>query len=203
MTRTIAWWQVLRAVLVLGWVVWAALTWWVAPREVGLEQAQRDVATGRVVEYSLGSGWRTERSLLWPSRPVLEAGAEDRIFLWETPDGRQFYTETDAGLLQAATRLSGDSASLLPRLVTGLAVAGVVVALWALVSAPDPATGTKWFWWWILALVPFGLGLLWWLARERPWARGVAPRDRRRRWYAGVGWGILAGLAVSVIPLPG
>ncbi|MEV4642533.1 hypothetical protein AB0J80_34840 [Actinoplanes sp. NPDC049548] len=199
MTRTkIAWWQLLRIALIVGWITWAALTWWTTPREASLAHARQDIAADRVVDYQWGSEWRKDSSLLWPSNPVLESGAHDRIFLWETPDGRSYYTDGDDALHQATTALNGHHGSALPTIASGLAIAGVLLTLWALLST-DPVTGTKWFWFWILTLLPFGVGLLWWLARERPWARDVRPREKRHRWYAGIGYSFLAGLGLSIV----
>ncbi|MEV8508040.1 hypothetical protein AB0368_24920 [Actinoplanes sp. NPDC051475] len=193
--RKIAWWQLLRIALVVGWIVWAALMWWTIPREASVAHARQDIAANRVVEYTWGSEWRTDH-VPW-SPPVLEQGSHDQIFLWQTPDGHSYYTDGDADLRQAATTVSGHSASVLPRIVTGLAIAGALITLWALVST-DPVTGTKWFWFWILTLLPMGVGLFWWLARERPWAREVVPREKRHRWYAGIGYSFLAGLALTL-----
>jgi hypothetical protein len=193
--RKIDWWQPLRIALVVGWVLWAALTWWTTPREASLAHARQDVAANRVVEFTWGDEWRTDNVPWTP--PVLDSGADNRIFLWQTPDGRSYYTDGDDALRQAAARTAGTSASVLPRIATGLAIAGVLLTLWALVST-DPVTGTKWFWFWILTLLPMGLGLLWWLARERPWARDVTPREKRHRWYAGFGYAFLVGFALTI-----
>ncbi|MFI7597373.1 hypothetical protein [Actinoplanes sp. NPDC049681] len=193
--RNIAWWQLLRIALVVGWIMWAALMWWTTPREASLAHARQDVAADRVVEYSWGSEWRTDHVPWTP--PVLEDGSDDRIFLWETPDGHSYYTDGDDALHAAAEKSNGRSESVLPRTMTGLAIAGTLITLWALLST-DPVTGTKWFWFWILTLLPMGVGLLWWLARERPWARDVAPREKRHRWYAGIGYSFLVGLVLSI-----
>jgi hypothetical protein len=81
----------------------------------------------------------------------------------------------------------------------GLFIAGSVLFLWALVSATDPVIGTKWFWFWFVPAAPLGLGLLWWLARERPWSPRAPGREKRLTGWVGVGLGFLSGLAVSLL----
>jgi hypothetical protein len=61
-----------------------------------------------------------------------------------------------------------------PALLTYLSLALVLVGLGVLLAGPAPVTGSRWYWFW-LGGVPFGLGLLYWLARERPWADPTPP----------------------------
>ncbi|MFI2713418.1 hypothetical protein ACH495_25170 [Micromonospora sp. NPDC018662] len=68
--------------------------------------------------------------------------------------------------------------------------------LLTLVAGPPPVLGTRWYWFWI-GLLPFGLGVLAWAYRERWRADVPAARPRRTGW-AGVGWFIVGGIAVSV-----
>ncbi|GAA3345179.1 hypothetical protein GCM10020358_51240 [Amorphoplanes nipponensis] len=228
---TISWWQVLRVALVVGWVAWACLTWWSAPREATVEQARADIAAGRLTYYEWGNGWEHD------SGPVsaFPSGLEQQdgpgpMLLWRTTDGRRHYTTVDNdsvdgeppaedGTLYSrpeATRLDQELQAYEPRrpadppvetVQVGLLIAGTLLVLWALVSAPDPVTGTKWFWFWLVSGVPLGLGMLWWLARERPWRPRAEPRfgppgrENRLRWWAGIGIGILAGFAVSLAVL--
>ncbi|MFI7544933.1 hypothetical protein [Actinoplanes sp. NPDC049599] len=216
----ISWWQVLRVVLVLGWVAWAALTWWMAPRESTAAQARADIAAQRLTYYEWGDGWQNDGGLVSPFPAGLEQwGGPGPMLLWHTTDGRRHFTTIDEPTAAATgvvgTLLSGPEATALDQELQayetrrpadpptgavqgGLLIAGSVLFLWALVSAAEPVTGTKWFWFWLVSGVPLGLGLLWWLARERPWSSRAAEREPRLRWWAGIGIGILAGLVVSL-----
>ena len=64
-----AWWSLLRVVLVVLWVGWAAATWWSAPRSATVAQARADLSAGRMASYE----W-AELSLL--AAQVLLAHAE-------------------------------------------------------------------------------------------------------------------------------
>jgi hypothetical protein len=224
-----AWWQALRVALVLGWVAWAGVTWWSAPRESTAAQARADSAAGRLSYHEWGDGWLNSGGLV-SSFPVrLESGGGPML-LWHTTDGRRHYTTVDEApiandpLTVDDTSAPSPEADALTRelqaqearrpadpplgaIQAGLPIAGSVLVLWALVSAADPVTGTKWFWFWLVAGVPLGLGLLWWLARERPWSSRATPRpgppdrDNRLKWWAGIGIGILARLGISLLLL--
>jgi hypothetical protein len=144
--------------------------------------------------------------------------APGRMLLWHTTDGRQHYTTVDLPVLYEglppeeppgpeAEALDGALRAYEARrpadppigaVRTALLVAGSVLFLWALVSAADPVTGTRWFWFWLVSIAPGGLGLLWWLARERPWSPRAPAREKRRKWWAGIGIAVVAGLAVSL-----
>jgi hypothetical protein len=225
----VSWWQVLRVVLVLGWVAWACVTWWMAPRESTPEQARADIAAGRLTYYEWGDGWQHDgRGVVSPFPAGLEAwGGPGPTLLWHTTDGRRHFATVDNPSVggepasEDGTLLSGPEANALDRelqayesrrpvdppvgaIQAGLLIAGGVLFLWALVSATDPVTGTKWFWFWLVSGVPLGLGLLWWLARERPWSPRAEPRTdalgepRPLKWWAGMGIAILAGFGVSL-----
>jgi hypothetical protein len=221
----VSWWQVLRVALVVGWVAWAVLSWWATPRAGTLDEARADLTGGRVTSYEWGRSWSDTTGLFSPGGARLEsAGTDGPIFLWNTGDGRQHYLTVTGGVpaevvdpaaqprpvspegesLAAALRTfdAGRSPEPWPvsSVIYGLSVAGVVLFLWALVSASaPPVTGTRWFWFWLAGLAPFGLGLLWWLARERPWSSRAPVREKRLRWWAGLGFGILASLVVGVV----
>ena len=81
--------------------------------------------------------------------------------------------------------------------ILGLAFLGV------LVIGPAPALGTRWFWWWVVVLTPYGLGLLFWLARDRPWARPAEPAGPRARdrGLLGLITGFLAAIVINVLLL--
>lgn len=219
--------------MVVLWVAWAALSWWTTPREVDVAQARADLAAGRVASFEWGDSW-DHTGGYWAGRPQLRgSGAPDRVFAWWTPSWRVNYVvleglpttidgsaSSDGG---AQPRYSGPQAAALARAVESAApeagwsgragepaVVGVTLllgflAVSILVLGPAPVRGTRWFWFWLGAGVPFGLGLLCWLAWEHPWSRTAQPpttqpaRDTRLRWYVGIGLAFLAGLAISLV----
>lgn len=125
---------------------------------------------------------------------------EENTTFYSGPEAEALNTELRA---HQARGLAGE----LPvrAVLAGLFLAGTVLFLWALVSATDPVFGTKWFWFWLITGVPLGIGLPWWLYWERPWSARAKPRfgplgdDRRLRWWAGLGIGLLSGVLVSLI----
>ena len=202
-----SWWQVLRVLVVLGWVAWAGLTWWMNPRESDAAHARSDIAAGRLSYYEWGNGWRNDGGLVRPFPAGLERSAGlGPMLLWYTTDGRRHYATiaepaAEAGALDQELNAYESRRPTDPptgAVQTGLLIAGSVLFLWALVSAADPVTGTKWFWFWLVTGVPLGLGLLWWLARERPWSSRAPVREKRLNGWTGFGLGLLGALVVSL-----
>ncbi len=136
-----------------------------------------------------------DRRTPWFGTADLESsGRLGPLFAWRTPDGRVWWTDTTyfdqvtiigtahemsydgpgavafAEQLQAAGLAAGRSGVLQPigQVVAGTGFAAAVVVIGVLLAGPAPVLGTRWFWFWLICLVPFGLGILWWLARERP-----------------------------------
>ncbi|MET8837101.1 hypothetical protein ABZV78_24745 [Micromonospora sp. NPDC004540] len=191
----------------LCWLVWAALAWWSAPRAADEAELERDLAAGRVVTMARADGWQAGAT--WGRRPEPRYGEGAWMLVWTRPDGQIRWAsvpvedpETDTDPLtdpraRDATTHYGDT------LADALANAAGLLALtigagWLLmlVAGPPPVAGTRWFWFWI-GLLPFGLGVLAWLHRER-W-RGDVPAARpRRSGWAGLGWLLLGGLLLSV-----
>jgi hypothetical protein len=216
----VSWWQVLRVALVLGWVAWAGITWWSAPGESSAAQARADMATGRLAYFEWGDRWDNSSGRFNPFQSDLQsAGGPGPVLLWHTTDGRQHYATVDdggAGTPTSTTFSSGPEAEALDAelwaydarglpaevpigaIQSGLLIAGSVLFLWALVSATDPVIGTKWFWFWFISGVPLGLGLFWWLARERPWSPRSPGRAKRLNGWLGFGLGMLGTLVVSL-----
>ncbi|WP_141714786.1 hypothetical protein [Micromonospora mirobrigensis] len=221
------WWQALRILLVVGWVAWAAFAWWSAPREAGTARARSDLSTGRLVSYEWAGGWSSDNGWSWTDRVEPRfSGRSGPLFIWRTTDWRVHYAQFDRGSIgpvpsepfdavrysgpeAAAFDLAVQSANLQPRWsgvdvpppLRALPTLLLLTTLAVLVLGPAPARGTRWCWLWVLTGVPFGLGLLWWLARERPWSPAEPPapdpsgRDPRDRWYVG----LLAGIATSIV----
>jgi hypothetical protein len=78
-----------------------------------------------------------------------------------------------------------------------------LIALWVLITGPQPRHATKWAAFWLLGLAG-GLGLLWILVREAPWSRRTAaepeppPGPWPARWTGG--WTFLVvALATGVL----
>ncbi len=61
----------------------------------------------------------------------------------------------------------------------------MLLVVWLLVHGPQPRRFTKWGWFWLIAVLPAGIGAVWYLLREAPWgARASAwpalgPRQTR------------------------
>jgi len=194
------WWSLLRSALVLLWVLWAALSWWMTPRESTVMQARADLAAGRMVSHQWADAWNDENAWHWADPTNLESSGEPGpLFVWWTPDRRVHYAVVEEGLGSSGgggapaddtvdgQTYSGPEAASLARAIrdagpgtrwggfyqppaTGAGGLLDLLALAVLVLGPAPATGTRWYWFWLGAIVPFGLGLLFWLARERPWS---------------------------------
>lgn len=225
-----SWWVVLRVALITSWTVWAVMAWWSAPRPAEVEQARADIAAGDVAAYQWADSWERPAASSWGSVPTLRSSGQDGpLFVWRKPDGRTYYvvladaastedlyfggtpeppgpqTESLAGAVRASVLDSGrplagevqpDSRFLAP--VLGL------LCLAILIGGPAPAIGTRWYWFWISAGVPFGLGVLAWLLVERPWSRRViSPSepgvDKRYRGLTGFLISVAASIAVSLL----
>lgn len=228
-------WSVLRIALIVLWVAWAALSWWHTPREATVAQARADLAAGRVTQLEWGDSWRNNGWGWIRPPELWSDGDHGPLFAWRTPDQRVHYAMLDAvprsatsfpatsdtnqgpsytGLEAASLGQAVTSAGLDPvgpgigttaPPLTLVAVLLGLATLVGLLSGPAPVTGTRWFWWWLVWGVPFGLGLLYWLARERPWSTTAQPppgplgRDPRRRWYLGIATSIVTGILGSLL----
>jgi hypothetical protein len=49
-----------------------------------------------------------------------------------------------------------------------------LITLAAIIGGPAPVRGTRFYWFWV-ALLPYGLGVLFWLITERPWSSRPGP----------------------------
>lgn len=230
--RTWRWWGLLRVALVLLWLFVATMNWWTAPRKQTYDQAGVALSAGHVTAYQWGDRWDADSPRLWLSGFALRSsGTLGLLFVWRTSDGRVYWIHTNdydqvtntgkvdedgysgAGAVAVAENIQ--AAGLEHRngdvepyggvlnwagLVLGLVAVGAVVA------GPTPARGTRWYWFWLVYITPFGLGLLFWLARDRPWSRSAAPSvfggpERRRRGAVGLGVGIIAAILISILQL--
>jgi hypothetical protein len=219
-------WGIARAGLVLVWVVAAGLSWWTAPQEAGYDQARQDLAGGRVAAYQWGDRWDDGNAQRWFGSPALASsgGTLGPLFVWRTTAGRVHWV--DAGRFDGVDavpdgRYSGPGAAALARDAEARGVGGqALVGSWSsaviawsgavlgltflgvVIWGPAPVRGTRWFWFWVAALAPYGLGLLFWLARDRPWARSATSDGRPRdRGPAGFAIGFLSTILVSIVLL--
>ncbi len=211
------WGRVFLLTMVLGWVAWAVLAWWAAPRESDVGQLARDVAAGRVVTVQRGDGWQRPGAF-WGATPNLRPGPRGPTLAWSLPDGRIRYADVgvplgdpqptpdgpDGRLARVAETWPSTSAPAHRIAAAAEVLAAVVVLGWlaVLVVGPDPVVGTRWFWFWLGSL-PFGVGVLAWLYRERwraPYPRSGAgsPAVARRSGWVGLGWTLLASLGLSL-----
>lgn len=246
--RTWRWWDVLRLALVVLWLLAAVLAWWTAPRKQSYDQAKADVAAGRVTAYQWGDRWDGDDPGPWFGVSALQsAGTLGPLFAWRTPDGQVRWTDTvdfdevtttgavddksysGAGAVGIAQELraaglehrGGDVDSPGP-VVAGIGFVLAAIFLGTVVAGPAPVLGTRWFWFWLVSLAPLGLGLLFWLARDRPWSRSAVPApavpapavpapaapapaagraERRDRGILGFAIGVLAAILISILLL--
>jgi hypothetical protein len=230
---TVAAWPQIRTASRLGlallWIVWAGLAWWTAPRVDTVEQLRADAAADRIVAYQWADSF-VDTSALWFAqvRFTLTGSSEPagRLIIWRTGFGRVHYTQVDtigpgvSGLAQPGSAGPGRQTqaqqlqAVVPRDRAGAAVpyaAGVIAAVLVLISllillrAPAPALGTRWFWFFV-GLAPFGLGLLVWLATERPWREPEPPpldlktgKPKRYGGPTGLVLMLVAGIVVSIL----
>ncbi|GAB1691857.1 hypothetical protein [Krasilnikovia sp. M28-CT-15] len=228
--RTWPWWAVLRIAVVVLWLLAAATAWWTAPRQQSYQQARADVAAGRVAEHQWGDRWDGDTRRWFGDPTLLSSGTLGPLFAWRTPDGRWHWTDTDtygevrvadadektyagpgaAALAQdlRAADLEGTSGDVAQTpVITWMEVLLAVVFLGVLVAGPAPRRGTRWYWFWVVTFVPYGLGLLFWTTREHPWARSAAvdtapgaerPRDSG---FRGLAVGILSAIVIGLVML--
>lgn len=91
--------------------------------------------------------------------PVLNAVADELAL---TPGGAELYT----------VRFGSQ-----PAFVPLVTLALWLIVLGTLIHGPQPRWITKWGWFWLLFLTPYGLGLLALLALDAPWSRAASRLD--------------------------
>jgi hypothetical protein len=197
----------LRLGLALLWLVWAVSAWWTAPRVATVERALADAAADQVVGYQWAESFRdVDSGSLWlaPAQLAVATDAPSPLIVWRTGFGRAHYAPVDpsprrspqAQLLGTAFPASrnGEPISHLPSLV---AVAIALVCFLILIQGPAPGLGTRWFWFWLGGL-PFGLGVLLWLAAERPWTEPEPPSPDKKTGQP-KRYSALTGLALVIV----
>jgi hypothetical protein len=211
--------------------VWVVLAWWTAPRSATVERAQADIAAGKVAVYEWGQSWERFPVFSWGFTVNLRAAGDGGpLFVWRTPDWRTHYADLDDGFAQPDDIFSADMDDRLSPeaeavratvrssvLATGGPLAGEVsskalylatvvglVCLAILIAGPAPVIGTRWYWFWINAGIPLGLGTLAWLILERPWSARVAQPsepgvEKRDRGYVGFLVAVVAAIALTAL----
>jgi hypothetical protein len=209
---------VARVLVLLLWVIGAALTWWTAPREVGYDRALAAVSGGEVRAYQWGNNWEDGGSR-WFEAPWLEsAGESGPWFTWRAGDYRVYWTDTTlapvdqtfedvngiphaGGAAPIARQLDiGTTTNLIPwrGWLQGLSVVLALTFLVVLIAGPAPVLGTRWYWFWIVALIPHALGMVFWVLRDRPWSPAENAGDRDRGWF-GLVTAILANFVITLV----
>ncbi|MFG1919268.1 hypothetical protein [Micromonospora sp. NPDC048898] len=208
----------LRWGLALLWVLWAALAWWVEPRESTEAQLDRDLAGGRVVTFQRADGW-ADNGAYWGSRPDPRSSAHGWMLVWTVPNGQTRYAMVGPPAAQsypagpdssvdgrpdarlAAVADPWGTAGAPAHRIAGAAqlLAVVLPLLWLgrLIGGAPPLVGTRWFWFWI-GLLPFGLGVLAWSYREL-WRPPPAPAADRGSGWRGLGWLVFAGIGLTML----
>ncbi|MEV4482113.1 hypothetical protein [Micromonospora coxensis] len=205
---------VLCAVLLVGWLLWAVSAWWASPRPVDATWLDRDLAAGRVVGWERAQGWIDDGVFLGGLAQA-RTDRQGTMIVWTTPAGQTRAVDLAADgtgpgspLDRYTARLTairapggdpGAPARVLSVAVPGLAVAVGLAWLVALVSGAPPRHGTRWFWFWLGLLPPFGLGVLAWLYVEC-W-RPPTGRVDRHSGLLGLAWGFAVGLVLSVLTI--
>ncbi|MFC3502996.1 hypothetical protein ACFOOK_18705 [Micromonospora krabiensis] len=197
--------------LLLLWLLWAGLAWWSAPREVPVDELDRDLAAGRVITFQRTDGWNDDA--LWGDAPEPRYGADQGgVVAWTLPNGQVRYTydggpqgwsdpgpsARDARLTATAQvwRADGAPAHRVSDAAVLTAMAIGLIWLFVLVNGRPPRVGTRWYWFWV-GLLPFGVGVLAWVYRER-WRPAPERAARHSGW-----WGlcvlILGAIGLSVL----
>lgn len=91
--------------------------------------------------------------------PVLDVVADELAL---TPEGSELYT----------VRFGSQ-----PAFVLWVTLAVWLIVLGTLIHGPQPRRITKWGWFWLLFLTPYGLGFLALLALDAPWSRAASRLD--------------------------
>lgn len=220
--------RALPAALLAGWLVWAALAWWTAPRAADEAGLERDLAAGRVLTLTRADGW--DDSGPWGRRPEPRYASGGSTVVWARPDGQFRYAyvsppaPADAEITDTGPEPDPDASSWPdpqadpladPRArdatthlgdtradalaTTAATIALVLGAGWLLTLLAGPPPVLGTRWYWFwIGLLPLGVGVLAWAYRECWRADAPATRPRRSGW-SGLGWWIVGGIGVSLV----
>ncbi len=218
-----------RAALLVLWVGWATLAWWSAPRPADVAQIDRDIAAGAVRSVVTANGWDSDNQF-WITFSAARVSPNGSLIVWTTASGQTRYaapglpahsrglagfwgdgqepqTQLLVARLRDAAQSAGRTAVVADRMRTVanlLAGVSVLLFLSLLIRGPAPVRGTRWFW---IGVIPFGLGVLTWLARERqpnPASTsqpktGKLTRKQRESGLTGFALALVASIALSLL----
>ncbi|WP_229074672.1 hypothetical protein [Actinoplanes sp. DH11] len=80
----------------------------------------------------------------------------------------------------------------------GISVLLALTTLLVVAGGPAPVRGTRWYWFWVTLFVPYGLGLILWLFRDRPWVRAAEQGERDSGWFGAV-TAVLANFMIPIV----
>lgn len=164
----------------------AAVLWW-TPHPAPYSRFPAAAASDAASAWSFGEdGGTAVAPLLWQdvARP-LPFGSRvlwrDGLVLRSAPVAQAAGAAADRYGERARAAATADAGDL-PHLADSspsrrLLAAGLalqLLALFLVCFGPGPRRRTRWAWAWTLLLLPYDVGLLWWLAREVPWSRRAA-----------------------------
>jgi hypothetical protein len=211
---------VARVLVLLLWVAGAALTWWTAPREVSYDRALAAVSGGEVRAYQWGNNWEDGGSRWFEAPWMRSVGQSGPWFAWRDGDHRVYWTDTalapvdqtfvdvngvphGGGAAPIARQLDPAGAGeLIPwrGWVQGVSVFLALTFLIVVLVGPAPVLGTRWYWFWMVALIPHALGLVFWALRDRPWTPAENAGDRDRGWFGAI-TAIVANFVIAIVLL--
>ncbi|MEU4693583.1 hypothetical protein [Actinoplanes sp. NPDC023714] len=201
-------WRVARVLILLLWVAGAAMTWWTHPRQVDYERALDAAQSGEVTAHRWGRTWN-DGSDRWFETPYL-TGGEGPWFAWRAADHRVYWTDTAVardGAERITRELGPPSGELIPwrGWLQGISLVLALTFLVVLVTGPAPALGTRWYWFWVVVLIPYAIGMVFWVLRDRPWtaaaaAAGGEGEGRDRGWF-GLVTAIVANFVIAILTL--
>jgi hypothetical protein len=217
------WWQAARILVIALVVAGCALSWWGNPRKSTFEQARADIAAGSMIEYQWGESWSGTGLGSWfDSYSLKQTPVWGPIYAWRTADRKVHWIDTsevqvtnpqqragytDPAAAEIGVQLlqtgSADKEFVgVARSSTWVYGAGfglLLLMVAALLSKNRPVRGTRWYWFFVVLAVPYGLGLVYWSLTDRPWNASAAERDNRRRGWVGLVTGLVAAIALTAL----
>ncbi|MEU4564159.1 hypothetical protein AB0F72_37750 [Actinoplanes sp. NPDC023936] len=81
----------------------------------------------------------------------------------------------------------------------GISAVLALGTLLVVIAGPAPVRGTRWYWFWLTLVTSYGLGMLLWLFRDRPWVSVTEEPGDRDRGLIGLGAALLANIAIAIV----
>ena len=119
-----------------------------------------------------------------------------------TADGNEYAGPAAAALAERLDPQTLGNVTPWSPLLAGFALILGFTFLGVLIAGPAPVLGTRWFWFWVVVITPYALGLLFWVLRDRPWAPAELPAGKERDGgVLGVVAGLLSSFVITVLLL--